>query len=145
MFGRRKRNLDDIFREFDLMFNQFDSMFGPAPKINKNFEEGSDEFGNWKKETYKSEDGTIFITNFIRTGSDSNRGSDKLGELKYKLELAIESENFEEAVKLRDQIKNFESNKEKLDKLEQELKKSIENQDFEKSIEIRDEIKKLKS
>jgi protein-arginine kinase activator protein McsA len=141
----RRRNLNDLFREFDLMFNQFDSVFGKTPKINKNLEEGSDEFGDWVKETYKSEDGSIYITNFIRTGSDTNRKSDKLNDLRYKLELAIESENFEEAVKLRDEIKSYESNKEKIEKLELELKKSIESQNFEKAIQLRDELKTMKS
>ena len=57
----------------------------------------------------------------------------------------IEEENFEEAVKLRDEIKTYESNQDSINKLEMELKKSIEEQDFEKSIEIRDQLKKLKS
>ena len=59
--------------------------------------------------------------------------------------MAIEDENFEEAVKLRDEIKNYETNQDSINKLEFELKKSIEEQNFEKSIEIRDELKKLKS
>jgi protein-arginine kinase activator protein McsA len=59
--------------------------------------------------------------------------------------LSIESENFEEAVKLRDQIKKFESNKEQLNKLQMSLNKSISEQDFEKCIELREEIKKLNS
>ena len=65
-------------------------------------------------------------------------------KLKYQLNMAIENEDFESAVKLRDQIKNFESNQETIDKLELELKKSIEEQNFEKSIELRDQLKNLK-
>jgi protein-arginine kinase activator protein McsA len=64
--------------------------------------------------------------------------------LKSQLNVAIENEDFESAVKLRDQIKNFESNQEVIDKLELELKNSIKEQNFEKSIELRDELKKLR-
>ena len=65
--------------------------------------------------------------------------------LKIKLERAIEKEDFEEAVRLRDQIKNLGTNKEQIEKLEAELKKSIEEQNFELSIELRDKLKKLRS
>jgi protein-arginine kinase activator protein McsA len=54
-------------------------------------------------------------------------------------------EDFEEAVKLRDQIKNLETNQEEIQKLELELKESIKEQNFEKSIEIRDQLRKLRS
>lgn len=138
---RRRRNLNDIFGDFDSMFSQFESMFGGMPN-NSESESGTDELGDWTKETYTSPDGRIFITNFVRNGSSNKGGVDSL---KKRLQLAIEEENFEEAVKLRDQIKNYESNQDSINKLELELKKSIEEQNFEKSIEIRDQIKKLKS
>ena len=143
MFGRRK-NFNDILRDFDAMFGQFDSTFGINPS-NLSKENGSDELGDWTNETYSSEDGSVFITNFIRTGNPSPNKNSSLDKLKTQLNLSIESENFEEAVKLRDQIKKFESNKEQLNKLQMELKKSILEQDFEKCIELREEIKKLNS
>ena len=59
--------------------------------------------------------------------------------------MAIESENFEDAVKLRDQIKKFETNREQVEKLQLELKKSISQQNFERCIELREELKKLNS
>ena len=65
--------------------------------------------------------------------------------LNIKLERAIEMEDFEEAVKLRDQIKNLGTNKEMIENLELELKESIKEKNFEKSIEIRDQLRKLKS
>ena len=65
--------------------------------------------------------------------------------LNIKLERAIEMEDFEEAVKLRDQIKNLGINKGMIENLELELKESIKEQNFEKSIEIRDQLRKLKS
>jgi hypothetical protein len=139
MFGRRKFN---DFSDFDDLFRQLSEMFGNSTNLSK--ENGSDELGDWTKETFKSEDGTIYVTNFIRNGGNPKK-SNNLDLLKMKLDRAIENENFEEAVKLRDQIKNFESNNEQIQKLDSELKTAIKEQNFEKAIELRDQIKKLKS
>lgn len=125
MFGHR-RNYNDIFRAFDELFAQFDLTQG-----------------EWKSQTKVSDDGTMKITSYYRSG-DSSKPTKGLENLKSQLELAIENEDFEMAVKLRDQIRNFESNQEVVDKLELELKKSIEEQNFEKSIELRDQLKKLR-
>ena len=122
MFGNR-RNYNDIFRAFDEMFSHFD-----LPQ------------GEWKSQSRVSDDGTIKVTTYYR-GEDSPTG---IEGLKSQLNVAIENEDFESAVKLRDQIKNFELNQETIEKLNLELKKSIEDQEFEKSIEIRDQIKNLK-
>ena len=122
MFGNR-RNYNDIFRAFDEMFSHFDS-----PQ------------GEWKSQSRVSDDGTIKVTTYYR-GEDSPTG---IEGLKSQLNVAIENEDFESAVKLRDQIKNFESNQEVIDKLELELKNSIKEQNFEKSIKLRDELKKLR-
>lgn len=142
---RRRKNLNDIFGEFDAMFSQFDAIFGGMPNGAKS-EKGTDDLGDWTEETYTSPDGKISIKSFVRTGS--SHGTNKpsgLDSLKKKLQIAIEEENFEEAVKLRDEIKNYESNQGEIKKLELELEKSIKEQNFEKSIEIRDQLKKLKS
>lgn len=124
MFGNR-RNYNDIFRAFDEMFSHFD-----LPQ------------GEWKSQSRVSDDGTIKVTTYYRGEDSSKEGG--LQSLKSQLERAIENEDFESAVKLRDQIKNFEKNQKSIEKLELELKKSIENQEFEKSIELRDQIKNLK-
>jgi protein-arginine kinase activator protein McsA len=108
------------------MFSQFDSLQG-----------------EWKTQSRVSDDGTIKVTTYYR-GGDSSKETGELQSLKSQLESAIENEDFESAVKLRDQIKNFESNQETIDKLELELKNSIKEQNFEKSIELRDELKKLR-
>jgi protein-arginine kinase activator protein McsA len=97
--------------------------------------------GEWKTQTKVSEDGTMKITTYYYDNSKTNPTSKNL---KQQLEIAIENEDFEKAVELRDQIKKLESNQKEIDKLEEELKKSIEEQNFEKSIEIRDQLKKLK-
>jgi len=124
MFGNRK-NFNDILREFDSMFSQFDS-----------------QLGEWKSETRVSEDGTIKVTSFYRSSEPkTSKGSNGL---KRQLELAIENEDFEKAVEIRDQIRKIETNQETITKLEEELKQTISDHNFERSIEIRDELKKLK-
>ncbi len=123
MFGNRK-NYNDIFRAFDEMFTQLDFMNG-----------------EWKTQTKVSEDGTFKITSYYYDNTKSDPTSKNL---KQQLEIAIENEDFEKAVELRDKIKKLESNQKEITTLEAELKKSIEEQNFEKSIEIRDQLKKLK-
>ncbi len=68
-----------------------------------------------------------------------------LTNLKTELQTAVESQDFEMAVELRDKIKSLEENGEKIKKLKSELQESIKKENFEKSIELRDEIKKLQS
>jgi len=98
---------------------------------------------NFEKKTYKSEDGSITFTYITNTKGDLNK-SDELYLLKQKLEMAVEKQNFEEAVELRDKIKNLEENKEKISELNKELEDCIKIQDFEKAIELRDRINTLK-
>ena len=123
---RNRKNYNDIFKAFDEMFAHFDLTQG-----------------EWKSQSRVSDDGTIKVTSYYRDG-DSSKSTGGLESLKYQLEKSIENEDFESAVKLRDQIKNFESNQEIIENLELELKKSIENQEFEKSIDIRDQLKRLR-
>jgi protein-arginine kinase activator protein McsA len=58
--------------------------------------------------------------------------------------MAVEEQNFEEAVELRDKIKNLEKNKEKISVLKKELDECIKTQNFERAIELRDELNSLK-
>lgn len=144
---RKRKNPFDILNQFDSMFENFDSMRSPFNPIivgEVKTESGSDENGNWTKHSFESEDGSMSVTSFIRTGKPSSKKeNDKLSSLKSKLELAVENQNFEDAVKLRDEIKKYEKNKDKLDSLKSELEKSIKEQDYEKAIELRDKIKSL--
>ena len=120
------------FRDFDKIFNE---MFSERMKFGSSFFDDS----TWNKKTYKSTDGSFSITYLVPKSED-----DELGNLKEKLNLSIEDQNFEEAVELRDKIKSLEVNKEKISELQAKLDESIKNQDFEKSIEYRDQIKSLK-
>ena len=123
MFGNR-RSYNDIFRAFDEMFTQL-----------------TPSNGEWKTQSKVSDDGTMKITTYYY---DHSKTTPTSKTLKQQLEIAIENEDFEKAVELRDQIKKLDINQKEINKLEEELKKSIEQQNFEKSIEIRDQLKKLK-
>ena len=120
------------FRNFDKIFNE---MFSERMSLSSSFLDDK----NWTKKTYKSPDGSFSYTYMTR-----NTEGDDLIDLKDKLILAIEDQNFEEAVELRDKIKKLEENKEKIFELQSKLDESIKNQEFEKSIEYRDQINKLK-
>jgi len=140
-----------MFNQIDSMFENFDSLMSPLNPSSlimgevKN-ETGTDENGDYTKQSFVSEDGSLSITTFVRTNFTSKRKeNDKLSSLKNKLESAVENQNFEEAVKLRDEIKKLEKNQGKIDTLKSELEQSIKDQNFEKSIELRDKIKNLEN
>ena len=136
----------DLFNDFDSFFNDFNSFLS---KGKTNTEKGSDEKGDWVKQTFTSDDGLYQSTTFIRTSnsklnSKSDLGSiSKVDELKNQLGKHIQSQEFEKAAELRDKIKAIESNNEKINSLKEELDKVIKEQNFEKAIEIRDKIKKI--
>jgi protein-arginine kinase activator protein McsA len=97
----------------------------------------------FEKKTYKSDDGLISFTYITNNPSKLNK-TDELNLLKQELENAVDEQRFEDAVKLRDKIKNVEKHKSELEKLNKELNECIKSQNFERAIELRDEIKKLK-
>jgi protein-arginine kinase activator protein McsA len=106
---------------------------------------------DWSEKSYESPDGSYKVTSYYKVfdlNDFDNDNSKEMGQeeyLKIKLQRAIETEDFESAVKLRDQINNLGTNKEIIEKVEIELKTSIEEQNFEKAIELRDQLKKLRS
>lgn len=146
---RKRKNPFELMNQIDSMFENFGSMiptnFNQDLIFGKiNTESGSDETGNWTKQSFVSEDGSFSITSVVKTNSDFiKKDGTKMESLKAKLEKAVEKQDFEEAVRLRDEIKKFEKNKSKIESLKSELEKSIKNQEFEKSIELRDKLKEL--
>ena len=134
MFHRRKFNfnIDDLMARYDKIMEEFNKQ-------------------DWTTNTFESPDGDYKYTRYVKVFDLSDLDNDNPKEmskeeyLNIKLERAIEMEDFEEAVKFRDQIKNLGTNKEMIENLELELKESIKEQNFEKSIEIRDQLRKLKS
>ena len=102
-----------------------------------------------------TEDGKIVITSFVRnSGFDddmmtnmfkSRKKQEVSGDrLKSELQRAIENEDYELAIAIRDKMKKLENSQEEIDKLENELKQVISDHNFERAIEIREELKKLK-
>ena len=142
MFGRN-------FNDFNELFNSFDRLFGMQPMIGKTkTENGSDDSGDWKKETFTSNDGMFTVTSFTRVYGEDLNSSKQISEidlLKSNLDLAVKNEEFEKAIELRDKIKNLETNSKNIKELEEKLNLAIKSEDFEQAIKIRDEIKKLKS
>ena len=134
MFHRRKFNfnIDDLMARYEKIMEDFNKQ-------------------DWTTNTFESPDGNYKYTRYVKVFDLSDLDNDNPKEmskeeyLNIKLERAIEMEDFEEAVKLRDQIKNLGINKGMIENLELELKESIKEQNFERSIEIRDQLRKLKS
>jgi excinuclease UvrABC helicase subunit UvrB len=132
-------------------------MFGNRRNFNLNFDEliaryekmmGDFNKDGWSQESYESPDGSYKLKSYVKifdfSDFDNSKQMSKEEYLKTKLGRAIETEDFESAVKLRDQIKNLENNSEKIKNLEAELKVAIKEQNFEKAIQLRDELKELK-
>jgi excinuclease UvrABC helicase subunit UvrB len=132
MSRRKNLNFDEIMAHYEKMMEDFHKK-------------------NWSEESYESPDGTYKVTSYVKVFdlSDlfemSDTKTSKEEQLKMKLKKAIEDENFEEAVKLRDELKNLEVNQKEIEKLELDLKEAVKTQNFERAIELRDELKKLKS
>ncbi len=141
---RKKR----LFEDLDSLMNSlFNNEFDPfVMRYKTNTETGKDEHGNWSKETFTSEDGLIQFTTIYRNNNNlqPSQNTSDINKLKKLLQKAIDEQEFEMAVELRDRIKSLEENKDKIAALENDLKEAINKQDFEKAIEIRDELKKLK-
>lgn len=115
-----------MFSDFEKMFNEIFNGFNPD---------------GFKRRTYTSKDGLLKFT-YITNVSDNSIEPDLLS-LKDELEVAVEKQDFERAVELRDKIKVLELNAGKLKELNDELSNCIKVQNFERAIELRDEIKSL--
>jgi excinuclease UvrABC helicase subunit UvrB len=133
----RKLNIDEILAKYQNLMKEINN------KLSNN---------DWTKESFESPDGSYRYTSFVKVVDLSDfynqdvddKKMSKEEYLTYKLQQAVENEDFEEAIKLRDQISNLKTNQEEIEKLELDLKEAIKSQDFEKAIKLRDELKKLK-
>jgi hypothetical protein len=66
-------------------------------------------------------------------------------ELKISLNKAINTQNYEEAIRLRDEIRDYEKNNSQINDLTTLLNKAIDSQNYEDAIKYRDKINKLKN
>lgn len=78
------------------------------PNFNKTVEEVETPTHIIIKETWRSVDGSHFYQRTTQKSKFSKSIPQNVDTLKEKMKLAIEKENFEEAAKLRDKIKELE-------------------------------------
>lgn len=124
-------------------FNRINKLINDFMLNDPFFSRNNNFFNDYTKKTYKSDDGSFVFTVMTNNGNIEEE-CDEILNLKYQLDLAVDKQDFEKAVELRDKIKNLEKNKEELDSLKLELNECIETQDFETAIKLRDKINSLK-
>lgn len=149
LFGSNK-SLDDMIKSLNEKLRKFG--FEPVDfNMNYSSESSFDENGEWTKTTYTNSDGTTKIITIKKSnGDDETRKQSKVSsnDLKFlekELSRAVESQNFEYAVELRDKIKTLKNVVDEIKGLESQLKKAISEQNFELCIELRNKINELKS
>ena len=135
-----KKNFFDDFEQF---FNDFDGLFKFKPiRIigDAKTEKGSDELGDWVKQSYTSKDGSYQISTFYRTSNKKTTSSEQ-SDLQKQLDECVENQEFEKAAELRDKIKAIKENQKHLDSLKKQMDEAVKNQEFEKAAQLRDQIK----
>lgn len=144
-----ERSLDDMINELNSKLKKIG--FKPI-NFGSSFssESGVGVDGEWSKTTYTSEDGTTkIITMTSGFGSPDKKSkvsnSNDLLFLEKELKKAIDKQEFELAVEIRDAIKKIKSETEELKSLESSLKDAIKSQNFELCIELRNKINKIKN
>ena len=149
LFGSNK-SLDDMIKGLNEKLKKFG--FEPMNfDMNYSSESGFDDNGMWSKTTYTSSDGTTKIITIKKNdGDDESKKQSKISsnDLKFlekELSRAVESQNFEYAVELRDKIKTLKNVVDEIKSLESQLKKAINDQNFELCIELRNKLNELKS
>lgn len=148
-------NLINEKEKFDSIYNQIlnntNQILGSTKSENGVNEDGT----KWYKNTFTSNDGSFTSTSYVSSNTLHNNWfsiptnkittNSELSNLKKALNEAVESQDFEQAVKLRDLIKNQEKNNDKLIELNHKLANAINTHNFEEAIILRDSIKKLES
>jgi protein-arginine kinase activator protein McsA len=142
---------NDFYKKFEKLL---DEIFGGKHKPSTPFEsflenlkydELNNDFSKLRNSVRKTKDGIItsihFVINPDIKWSASNVNNKK--DLETKLNECIKNQDFEQAAKIRDEIKELKKNTSKTEILKKELEIAIEKQDFERAIEIRDELKKI--
>jgi protein-arginine kinase activator protein McsA len=137
-------NMKNFLDEFEQFFNEFDGIFKFKPtKLmgETKSEKGSDESGDWVKQSYTSKDGSYQITTFYRTSKKSNV---EVQDLQKQLDECVKRQEFEKAAELRDKIKGLNEKSKNIQNLQKKLDEAIQNQEFELAAQLRDEIKASK-
>lgn len=145
-YFRNNKSLDEMINELNKNLKNFG--FEPyTSNFTTSEETWLDENGaEWVKSSFKTNDGNIMVVTMSSNHTnDGLSNSANINQLEKELNKAVESQNFEMAVELRDKIKHLKSEVKNLKSLEKELEIAIKNQNFEKCIELRDKIKNLKT
>jgi excinuclease UvrABC helicase subunit UvrB len=130
--------LNDIFNQDNQKLNTPRDGFFKGLKS----DDISKEIKKYRNSVKESSDGLFTSISFIFSNPPFSDKSE-VNELKFKLEECVSNQDFEEAAKLRDKIKELENNTSKVNDLKSELVIAIKEQNFERAIEIRDELKKI--
>jgi protein-arginine kinase activator protein McsA len=142
---------NDFYKKFEKIL---DEIFGGKHKPtipfesfleNLKYDDIDTDFSKLRNSVRKTKDGIItsihFVINPNTKWSASNSNTKR--DLETKLNECIQNQDFEQAAKIRDEIKELQKNKGKIETLKTEMEIAIEKQDFERAIEIRDELKKI--
>lgn len=136
MNRRNYKSFEEILKDF--LTNGLNSNF--------DFETPSNDDSK-KSHNFRPDLNFVIFTNYLfsnkKTKTKWEAARSPKEELQRKLNECINNQNFEEAAKLRDQIKDLEKNNTKIEKLKKELDLAIQEQNFERAIEIRDELKSI--
>jgi protein-arginine kinase activator protein McsA len=138
--------MKNFFDEMEQFFNEFDGFFKFKPirliGETKN-EKGTDEFGDWVKQTFTSKDGSYQISTFYRTNNKkiTNDITVESSDLQKQLDECVKNQEFEKAAELRDKIKSIKENQKHVESLRKQMDEAVKNQEFEKAAQLRDQIK----
>ena len=108
LFGNNNRkSLKQMMDELNEMFGDYNPNFKSSSMEHKS-ETGNDDGMDWEKQVYTTPDGkfTYIITSSSTVPPKKNKNS--LESLKQQLDKAVEKEDFQLAISLRDKIKTFE-------------------------------------
>jgi protein-arginine kinase activator protein McsA len=142
---------NDFYKKFEKIL---DEIFGGKHKPtiplesfldNLKYDELNTDFSKLRNSVRKTKDGIITSIHFVINPNTkwSASNSNTRRDLETKLNECIQNQDFEQAAKIRDEIKELQKNKGKIETLKKEMEIAIEKQDFERAIEIRDELKKI--
>lgn len=136
-------SMKNFFDEFEQFFSEFDHYFKFKPiKIvgESKTEKGTDEFGDWVKQTFTSKDDSYRISTFYRTTSNKSINS-VTKDLQKQLDECVEKQEFEKAAELRDKIKALKENQKHIKDLQKQLDEAVQKQEYEMAAQLRDQIK----
>jgi hypothetical protein len=141
----------DFYKKFEELLNEiFGDRTKPTTPIESffdhiNYEDLRPDFSKFRNSVRKTKDGLVTSFYFVINpdGEWSVPNKNLKTNLQTKLDECIKNQDYEQAAKIRDEIKELGNNSNRVKELKRELELVIEKQDFERAIEIRDELKKI--